>query len=59
MLTDKHKQELRDKINLCRKLAREAIEAEINHRISTSTDAKCKLARDAWKALDDWIYKEL
>ena len=57
MLTEKHKQELRDKISLCRKLDRECVAAQ--HGDSTKAFAKYRLARDAWKALDDWIYKEL
>ena len=57
MLTDKHKQELRDKISLCRKLEREAVNDECMKSQANTT--KSDLARASWKALDDWIYKEL
>lgn len=59
MLTKTEKQQLRDKIELARKLAREAIEAETQWPYHAATATKINLAKDAWKALDDWIYKEL
>ncbi len=57
MLTNQQRHELTTKISLCRRLSREAIEAEA--KLELGWGVKLFKSQNAWEELDEWIYKEL